>query len=437
MVKLVKRFISIICIVALFVGNSEILRYVMIDDTNSYTRITMHQMYSSEQNIDIAFVGSSHTYRSLVPEITDAGFDAYTFNCGSSSQQMDGSLAIIQELLADNDVDTIYLEMYYAIALDTTYQSRTEMTSTYIISDYMKPSARKFQYLLNASSKDYWINSFILARRNWEKLYDIDYMLNLISEKQTESYKNYEWVREEGQTEYYVDKGFVANEGIIGESNFLSIGTIDMDGISADWESSLQDIIAVCKENNVRLVLFVAPMPEWTVASKTNYDEYHNFVSEIAQKADICFYDFNYVKNKYFSTMENEYFKDNNHLNLYGAEEFSYLFVEFFTDNISEEELFYSSMEEKMREENPYVYGLIEFINDSNKITKSTQIISNKDSGLEYKIIIQPDDEEARIMQDFCENTEIIVPQDETGIIQISWRLKGETKEMGSLNFVY
>lgn len=37
---------------------------------------------------------------------------------------------------------------------------RTLMTSTYIVSDYMKPSLNRFLYLINASTPDYWIHSF-------------------------------------------------------------------------------------------------------------------------------------------------------------------------------------------------------------------------------------------------------------------------------------
>ena len=91
--KLKKIFIFF-CAVIIFIICGKIWRYVLVDDTKSYTRLTMHQLYNSEQNIDIAFIGSSHVYVSLVPEITDKGFGKYTFNLGTSAQRMDGSLAM-------------------------------------------------------------------------------------------------------------------------------------------------------------------------------------------------------------------------------------------------------------------------------------------------------------------------------------------------------
>lgn len=44
------------------------------------------------------------------------------------------------------------------------------MTPTYIISDYLRPSIDKFLYLLNASGKEQYVHSFIVARRNWKIL---------------------------------------------------------------------------------------------------------------------------------------------------------------------------------------------------------------------------------------------------------------------------
>lgn len=77
---LLNRIVTVCCAFLLFIGCGEFLRYILIDDTNSYTRIMFHQLYNSPQNIDIAFVGSSHVYRSIDPKITDKKFGKVTFN---------------------------------------------------------------------------------------------------------------------------------------------------------------------------------------------------------------------------------------------------------------------------------------------------------------------------------------------------------------------
>jgi len=151
MKKKLKQIITIIMALVLFLGCGEVFRYLLIDDTKSYTRLMMHQLYHSDENIDVLFVGSSHVYRSLIPEITDKGLGAYTFNVGTSGQQLDGSLVLIKEAIQSNDVSDIYLEVYYDIATKPEYKERTLMTDVYLISDYMRPSFNKLQYLLQAS----------------------------------------------------------------------------------------------------------------------------------------------------------------------------------------------------------------------------------------------------------------------------------------------
>ncbi len=74
---------------------NEVLAYMVIDDSKSYTRIMMHEFYHSQENIDVLYLGSSHCYRSINPEISDKLFDKNTFNAGSSKQSFDASYALL------------------------------------------------------------------------------------------------------------------------------------------------------------------------------------------------------------------------------------------------------------------------------------------------------------------------------------------------------
>lgn len=83
---------------------NKILTYILIDDTDSYTRLTLHELYNQEENIDILFLGTSHCYRLLDTSIADEIFDANTFNCGSSGQELDGSYALLIEAGKKHDL---------------------------------------------------------------------------------------------------------------------------------------------------------------------------------------------------------------------------------------------------------------------------------------------------------------------------------------------
>lgn len=357
-----KRVFTVIIAIALFFACGEFLHYIQIDDTKSYTRIMFHQMYNAPQNIDIAFVGSSHVYRALNPNITDKGLGKYTFNAGSSSQALDGSLAMIQEICDHHKPEQIFLELYYAIADFEEYKERKQMVATYILSDYMKPSSRKLNYMLHASSSAHYANSFIPARRSWKDLFRPRYLFNTIRKKQSDDYKNYHWPKAKNQQEYYVDRGFVANDGIINPTTYwnkLTYGKIEKATRLTeqnDWYKSLNDIIRFCDKKKIKLTFIIVPEPEGTIVSKENYQEYHDFIKNIADKNKLEFYDFNFCKAEFFDAKDLTLFKDEQHLNTAGAEKFSSIFSSFFTGKIPKDKLFYNTYKEKLLAERPAFY---------------------------------------------------------------------------------
>lgn len=420
-----KRFTSIICVSALMIGLMQGFRYILVDDTNSYTRIMMNQMYSSDENIDVLFLGSSHCYRSVIPEIMDKSIGKYTFNMGTSSQELDGSLAIIKEVLKYHDVQEIYLEMYYAMAVSSPYKEREQLTNTYIIADYMKPSLNKVNYLLEASSNRHYSNSFIVARRNWEKIFDIEYIQRIIKQKAKDTYINYEWVCDEDEFEYYLDRGFVANDGALESAiwwNDSAWDSIKMNLISDCWKESLNEIIELCDAKNVKLTIFVAPMPQSTLTGKGNYDEYTQYLGLIAENAQIEYYDFNLCKDEYFNSMNYKYFKDNSHLNTMGAEKFSDLFGKLISGAISKRELFYDSYEEKLLSQNPMVLGVAGPKDNEADSVREGRIISNRNTGIEYKLVTESEEGEIRLIQNYSEETMFVWPIDEHGTLVIEWK---------------
>ena len=437
-----KRAITLCGAVLLFIGCGEFLQYILIDDTNSYTRIMFHQLYHSPQNIDIAFVGSSHVYRSLDPRITDKEFGKYTFNAGTSSQGLDGSYAVIQELCHYHKPEQIFLELYYAIADEPENKDRNQMTATYILSDYMRPSIRKLDFIINASSSSHYVNSFIPARRNWKNLFNFHYIFNLVSKKQKDTYKKYQWDKTKNQDEYYIEKGFVADRKIVNPQthwNKLAYGKINK-AINLteenDWYRSLINIIKYCKEKKVKLTLFIVPEPEWTLVGKGNYQEYHNFIQDIAEKNNIDFYDFNLCRTSYFDANDYRLFKDEQHLNVVGAEKFSLLFSDFFMNRISQYQLFHSSFKEKLQAESPKVYGFAGPHYEKNSVSKS-YVIANRDEGIEYRIMLAHENKKSIVLKDFSEERDFKLPKNNHGTLKVFWRLKDKPNEIKMINEKY
>lgn len=336
-----------------------VLEYAAVNDVERYTRLMMHELYHQEKNIDVLFLGSSRCYRSLNPSITDEIFDENTFNAGSSAQCWDGSYALLVEAGKQYDLKRVYVEIGHN-RVGSVYETRKEMTSTYIISDYMRPSLNKVCYLLNASGEEYWMSSFFPLRRNWKNLFNIPEVLDTLGQKRSETYRDFQyWGNIETDTEYYAGKGHVANIRVVKCEGYSAKGTLAKTErpFSNDDIESLEKIIRYCKKNNIELVFFSSPVADFLLAGAGDYDRYIQQASDFAKAYGIKYYDFNICKEEYFSYVS-EYYCDAYHLNKYGAEAFSEIFSKFFAGEISEEELFYPSYSAKIQSAEETLYGV-------------------------------------------------------------------------------
>lgn len=57
---------DVVAVIALLCGLIRLCNYLLMDDSQSYTRLTMHELYEradAGEEIDTLFLGSSHCYR--------------------------------------------------------------------------------------------------------------------------------------------------------------------------------------------------------------------------------------------------------------------------------------------------------------------------------------------------------------------------------------
>ena len=408
-----KRYLKGIGFILAFAVCGLVFHYLLVDDTRSYTRLMMHEFYGQD-NIDILFSGSSHCYGSLDPALTDPVFNANTFNSGSALQAQDASFALIREAVEHNHVQQVFMELYYFMMENDEYRDREQLTGTYIISDYMRPSLNKVRFLLEASAPKYYINSFLPPRRNWEALLHPSQVLDIVRKKQTAEYLGY--VPFDG----YRTKGFVANDGVIGNGGLL-LDTAGFDRIhteqaSADWLRTVREIIEYCNKKGVRLTLFSSPMTLFQTAGAGNYDEYIAFVNKLTEGTGVRYVDFNLCKEAYFDQTP-DLFADAGHMNGKGAEKFSRLFAEYFTGAIPDEDLFYGSMEEKIAAHGPDILGL-SFL-DSGDGTRKMKIVSTMEPGTRFTAVLLFPDGRSRQLLNNSPDLFFEISGDEHGIIRI------------------
>lgn len=295
----------------------------------------------------------------------------------------------------------------------------------------MRPSLSKVRFLLNASSKEHYANSFIPARRNWGNFLDPDYVMTLIQRKTSDGYRNYSYDSVSTDTEQYAGKGYVTNNGCAPEYFFLSYYPIYPQGFSKDWENSLNKIIDYCADKKIALTLVSAPLPTYTLEARGNYDVYIEKINQIIDGTDIDYYDFNLCKEDYIPN-STQIFHDSDHLNTDGAAIFSDIFSQFFTGRISEKDLFYHSYEEKSSCLEAAVFGLnykdAPAEDPSETLIRHVTVVSNRPDEMEYRILLNPEDGVSYIVQDFSKNKDFEISPDEHGVCTLSIRLVSDPK---------
>ena len=58
--KKIKVFLKIVLFFAVFVGGQAGIKYAILDDTMTISRVMLHDLYTEKENIDILFCGASH-----------------------------------------------------------------------------------------------------------------------------------------------------------------------------------------------------------------------------------------------------------------------------------------------------------------------------------------------------------------------------------------
>ena len=347
-----KIILKIVLFLGIYVGGQALVKYALVDDTNTISRIMLHDLYTEEKNIDVLFCGASHCQLGFNTEVTDDGFGMNTFNAGSSSQGLETSLALIKEAEQYHDLKQVYVDLDYSIVM----RQEPNLESIYIISDYMKPSLRKVSYLLNATSFDYYLNSFMPLHKGRGYTKNPQKILEILKKKSAPGYRSYT-----DRDPSYAGKGHIASRTVVEEGSLWS-----QDGfvtrefeIPGEQREYLAEIISFCEEKEIQLTFVSVPVTDFHLALLGNYDEYVDAVRDFLADYNVDYYDFNLCRQDMLPLTSDSYFNDDNHLNQDGSRIFDSVFADFFSGKIEENELFWDSYEQKMAYSDPRVLGLI------------------------------------------------------------------------------
>lgn len=393
----------------------------------------VHELYNQDK-IDILFVGASHCNRSINYKIIEEKTGKKIFVACSVGQRPDGSLALIKEAIKLYDIEEIYFETSETIAEKMgTIKKRSQMTATYAVSDYMRPSLNKIIYLLNASSPKHYINSFWRAKRFWISLFDFERSAAIIEKKSMKKYRDYSYYFANNRNDLYSyeGKGFLANKKAIQDHRYYTsdkntFKDININKISEDWKAKVLEIVDLCNKKNIKLTLFDAPVSNFMLANRGNYDDYIDFLKQFVKDKKLTYVEFNLLTEKVFPYKQTS-FSDTNHLNENGALDFSNVLSEYINGNVTED-YFEASIKEKLASSKPYYYG-ISYSDDSDRKIRSLSLVSNRKDYFEYKIELVNDVGDVILIQDFDVNNEVEIPLNRMYKVYVTFREKGSDSE--------
>lgn len=244
--------------------------------------------YAEPKNsLDIVFVGSSHLFSTIIPDILweEHGITSYVF--GGSEQPFSISYYYIMEVLKYQKPKVIVLESLFC-----NWGEAPREAVVRINFDDMRWGKAKIEGIINnVPSNDWQYYFFELSKYHsrWSTLDDTDFMIKE-AYCSPNLYKGWSFYGEGDPLNDYAPKDDVIN----------CVETKELDETAMHW---LDKIIALCEENNVQLILLktpndgkiIAPLVEGGSNDEVDGMPYYNKLAEIAQEKNIPFLNMNLV----------------------------------------------------------------------------------------------------------------------------------------------
>lgn len=331
---------KIVCLLICLCCVDKLISRFVIDYSEDEFKISMDQFHSQD-NIDVLFLGSSHVFCGVNPNILSEKWEKDVYLAATPVQKPDTSYYLLKEAVELYHPKTVYLDMYYWVFRENSTDERTDyyLNYFYAVSDYLNSPYDRIRCILDGVPQEEWIHAFLPATRTSNRLFDIAYI---------EKNLKYDYASVQ------IDKGDKGFRGVENQKDGIEltnglllssqrdglwvelVNEDELDSISekpiGDYAYKyLQKIIDLCSSNDIELILFCTPMTDFQVNELSNYDTYHNAVMDVATRNSIVFWDFNLANPQKVSYNE-DYFLDTHHLNMDGAEAFSVQLADVYLD---------------------------------------------------------------------------------------------------------
>lgn len=276
--KKVKHIINFI-IFAVVLGLALIYtNYVFRDKELTGAQDAFKKIPASE--VDMVFIGNSHQFCTISPQILHDEYGINSFMLATSSQTFAMSYYAAMEAIELKKPSTIVMEVCYAHFDGKTVEDELNSFEKHSFFDGMpmcKARTEGFKDILSKEEYLYYLFPIGLYHSKWKEL-------------TKEDFAGYKCDERGGM---HFDERGINWELPVCDKDYL----VEIPEINQDY---LQRIIDLCKANNVRLILYAAPYntldmsDEYATKALLDQEGCINFVGEIAKSQGVEFFNLFY-----------------------------------------------------------------------------------------------------------------------------------------------
>lgn len=265
--------------------------------------------YAMDHNsMDVVFVGSSQVFVDINPLLLWHDYGISSYDMTSSAQRIWISKYYVQEILKYQSPEVIALEVGSALLDEPNDEERNRKAL-----DYMRLSREKLmaikESIVGSDGESFvsYIFPIIRYHKRWSELNRDDFQY-FVAEKN------------------FFKKGFAPRYTVEPHDTdeWLNHGTeTEFPPRNREY---FDDIVKICNDNHVSLLLFKSPSPRWSMGE-------HCEIEDFAEKNSLIFLDYNLLTEEI--GLENTDFSDANHLNISGANKLTNHIGNFLKENYS------------------------------------------------------------------------------------------------------
>lgn len=261
-----------------------------------------------EDSVDLIFIGNSHQFCSISPQVLADEYGRESFMLATSAQTIPMSYYAAMEAIELQHPKTIVLEVSYCA---NDFRTVTDEMSHCFFDGMPNCKAKKLAIkdLIEEENRIYYYLPIGLYHNRWKELTQNDFSVTLVDER-----------------------GGVHYEDVKYNGDIPLIGEEEVEPMPAEMEKYMDMLVDLCKENNVNLILYVAPFNTLWGSESEIEDLYRrqrifNYISAYADKNGVPYYNLFYEQEQLGLDGEADWM-DTQHLNYFGQKKFTRYMME-------------------------------------------------------------------------------------------------------------